>query len=294
MFKTDDPYAGGIRRTRSRLSWHEDSVFEFFFKSRRLKKAPARLELATFLMARRRRVAVLVDDSPGSMRACRYGAKHLLDKNTDVMLVTAVHDSHDPRAVRRSVYERAYASETPKGDGVLMFVVDRSDVCVQDGWFFFFFFFRDVARWVAATQLPTIAPLIDVVPLVASVSLKKKKLKTQGGSSEGERVCDHHAAQLVRCRLPPERIQKVIVPIKKKARETVAQAALRAARGADHLVMGTRGVGAVQGAVMRAVGLGGVSHDVVRQSRVPVTVVPITAPVPEMIAVRDGGERREF
>lgn len=124
-----------------RLSWHEDSVFEFFFKSRRLKKAPARLELATFLMARRRRVAVLVDDSPGSMRACRYGAKHLLDKNTDVMLVTAVHDSHDPRAVRRSVYERAYASETPKGDGVLMFVVDRSDVCVQDGWFFFFFFF---------------------------------------------------------------------------------------------------------------------------------------------------------
>ena len=67
-------------------------------------------------MARRRRVAVLVDDSPGSMRACRYGAKHLLDKNTDVMLVTAVHDSHDPRAVRRSVYERAYASETPKGD----------------------------------------------------------------------------------------------------------------------------------------------------------------------------------
>ena len=111
-----------------------------------MKKAPARLELATFLMARRRRVAVLVDDSPGSMRACRYGAKHLLDKNTDVMLVTAVHDSHDPRAVRRSVYERAYASETPKGDGVPMFVVDRSDVCVQDGWFFFFFFRRDVAR----------------------------------------------------------------------------------------------------------------------------------------------------
>ena len=242
-------------------------------------------------MARRRRVAVLVDDSPGSMRACRYGAKHLLDKNTDVMLVTAVHDSHDPRAVRRSVYERAYASETPKGDGVLMFVVDRSDVCVQDGWFFFFFFFRDVARWVAATQLPRSRR----PPRRPSrrVCFPKKKTKNTGGSS-GERVCDHHAAQLVRCRLPPERIQKVIVPIKKKARETVAQAALRAARGADHLVMGTRGVGAVQGAVMRAVGLGGVSHDVVRQSRVPVTVVPITAPVPEMIAVRDGGERREF
>lgn len=36
-------------------------------------------------MARRRRVAVLVDASPGSMRACRYGAQHVFDKNTDVM-----------------------------------------------------------------------------------------------------------------------------------------------------------------------------------------------------------------
>ena len=125
------------------------------------------MELATFLMARRRRVAVLVDDSPGSMRACRYGAKHLLDKNTDVMLVTAVHDSHDPRAVRRSVYKRAYASETPKGDGVPMFVVDRSDVCVQDGWFFFFSRRRAVGGGYAAT----IAPLIDVVPLVASLGV---------------------------------------------------------------------------------------------------------------------------
>ena len=151
-----------------------------------------------------------------------------------------------------------------------LFVVDRSE-CQTAG---LFFSFRDTAGRQA--RLRTIAPLIDVVPLI-----------TQGGSSEGERVCDHHAAQLVSCHLPPERIQKVIVPV--KPRETVAAAALRAARGADHLVMGTRGVGAVQGAVMRAVGLGGVSHDVVRQSRVPVTVVPITAPVPEMIAVRDGG-----
>jgi len=68
-----------------------------------LKKARGGWKSLLFLMARRRRVAVLVDDSPGSMRACRYGAKHLLDKNTDVMLVTAVHDSPDPRAVRRSV-----------------------------------------------------------------------------------------------------------------------------------------------------------------------------------------------
>lgn len=62
-------------------------------------------------MARRRRVAVLVDDSPGSMRACRYGAKHLLDKDTDVMLVTAVHDSADTPAVRTASLG---TSETPK------------------------------------------------------------------------------------------------------------------------------------------------------------------------------------
>lgn len=69
---------------------------ERFF--RRKKRSRARFSSKT--MARRRRVAVLVDDSPGSMRACRYGAKHLLDKDTDVMLVTAVHDSADTPAVR--------------------------------------------------------------------------------------------------------------------------------------------------------------------------------------------------
>jgi hypothetical protein len=53
-------------------------------------------------MARRRRVAVLVDDSPGSMRACRYGANHVFDKETDVSLVTAVHATADGApAVRR-------------------------------------------------------------------------------------------------------------------------------------------------------------------------------------------------
>jgi hypothetical protein len=34
---------------------------------------------------------VCADDSPGSMRACRYAAQHLIDKDTDVVLVTAVH-----------------------------------------------------------------------------------------------------------------------------------------------------------------------------------------------------------
>jgi hypothetical protein len=74
-------------------------------------------------MARRRRVAVLVDDSPGSMRACRYGAKHLLDKDTDVMLVTAVHDSADTPAVRTASLG---TSETPKA-----FRAKRTAPCVN-------------------------------------------------------------------------------------------------------------------------------------------------------------------
>lgn len=97
-----------------RSSWHRivsraspiPRVQRFF---RRKKRCRARFRSKT--MARRRRVAVLVDDSPGSMRACRYGAKHLLDKDTDVMLVTAVHDSADPPAVRTASLG---TSETPK------------------------------------------------------------------------------------------------------------------------------------------------------------------------------------
>ena len=104
-------------------------------------------------------------------------------------------------------------------------------------------------------------------------------------------MCEHHATQLLGCHLPPERIQKVIVVANGKKRETIAAAAMRGARGADHVVCGTRGLGAARGALMKAVGLGGVSHDVVRHSRVPVTVVPITAPVPEMITVRDAPRR---
>lgn len=118
-------------------------------------------------------------------------------------------------------------------------------------------------------------------------NIRPDALSQESSSSEGERVCEHHAAQLLGCHLPPERIQKVIVVANGKKRETIAQAAMRGARGADHVVCGTRGLGAARSALMKAVGLGGVSHDVVRQSRVPVTVVPITAPVPEMITVRD-------
>tara|TARA_B100001540_G_C15640197_1_gene566211 strand:- start:415 stop:693 length:279 start_codon:yes stop_codon:yes gene_type:complete len=44
-------------------------------------------------MGRRRRVAVCADDSSGSMRACRYAAQHVLDRDTDVDLVTAVRET---------------------------------------------------------------------------------------------------------------------------------------------------------------------------------------------------------
>ena len=234
-------------------------------------------------MARRRRVAVLVDDSPGSMRACRYGAKHLLDKDTDVMLVTAVHDSADPPAVRTASLG---TSETPKARETRPLLhSDRSRT------FGFSSFFTDARR--ACDRRFTHARFSSpssVGPAEKNRSIDRTSadaLSQESSSSEGERVCEHHAAQLLGCHLPPERIQKVIVVANGKKRETIAQAAMRGARGADHVVCGTRGLGAARSALMKAVGLGGVSHDVVRQSRVPVTVVPITAPVPEMITVRD-------
>jgi nucleotide-binding universal stress UspA family protein len=99
-------------------------------------------------------------------------------------------------------------------------------------------------------------------------------------------VLDHHRAQLLRCSVPDARIQKVLVVQKQK--ESIAEAALRGARNCDAVVVGTRGIGAVQNAMRRALGLGAVSNEVVHRSKVPVTVVPITTPVPEMITVRDG------
>lgn len=97
-----------------RSSWHRivsraSPIPRVAFSFSTKKRCRARFRSKT--MARRRRVAVLVDDSPGSMRACRYGAKHLLDKDTDVMLVTAVHDSADTPAVRTASLG---TSETPK------------------------------------------------------------------------------------------------------------------------------------------------------------------------------------
>jgi len=57
-------------------------------------------------MARRRCVAVLVDDSPGSTRACGWGADVVLDTETDVVLVTAVNDTATESAVREKFSTR--------------------------------------------------------------------------------------------------------------------------------------------------------------------------------------------
>ena len=69
-----------------------------------------------------------------------------------------------------------------------------------------------------------------------------------------------------------------------------ASAVLRAVKDADAVVCGSRGLGAAQKALLGVAGLGSVSHELVRGSRVPVTVVPSTTPVPEMITAREGAD----
>ena len=55
----------------------------------------------------------------------------------------------------------------------------------------------------------------------------------------------------------------------------------------DHVVLGTRGLGALQRALLTAAGLGSVSNELAHHAAVPVTVVPASTPVPEMIRVRE-------
>jgi nucleotide-binding universal stress UspA family protein len=56
----------------------------------------------------------------------------------------------------------------------------------------------------------------------------------------------------------------------------------------DHVCLGSRGLGSLQTALLNAVGLGSVGEHVVKNVRVPVTVVPLSTPVPENITVRTG------
>ena len=192
-------------------------------------------------MARRRRVAVLVDASPGSMRACRYGAQHVFDKNTDVMLVTAVHDKPPVSYFSTGRDDLSSALE-------LSF---KSDEKYYTG------------RHADPNSTPYSSP-----------------------QDEGDRILDHHKVQLLNCKLPETRIEKVIVHPRKN--ESTASAVLRASKKADSIICGTRGLGAFQNSLLKAVGLGSLSHDIVQNATVPVTVVPITTPVCEMIEVREG------
>ena len=105
---------------------------------------------------------------------------------------------------------------------------------------------------------------------------------------EGERVLDFHRAQLELCQMPAARVRKVIVRC--RPRESAASAVLRAVKDADAVVCGSRGLGAAQKALRGVAGLGSVSDELVRGSRVPVTVVPSTTPVPEMITAREGAD----
>ena len=88
----------------------------------------------------------------------------------------------------------------------------------------------------------------------------------------------------------------VPVPVPERVAETPsppsipATSALRKTikdQNVDHVVLGTRGLGAIQRALLTAVGLGSVSNELAHHAAVPVTVVPASTPVPEMIRVRE-------
>ena len=151
---------------------------------------------------------------------------------------------------------------------------------------------------------------------------------TRDAQAEGERVLDHHRAQLVLCDLPEPRVKCVVVRCGEREstgdgaglspslprRPSAARAspspspspnasprplplptipptsALRKTikdQNVDHVVLGTRGLGAIQRALLTAAGLGSVSNELAHHATVPVTVVPASTPVPEMIRVRE-------
>lgn len=98
-------------------------------------------------------------------------------------------------------------------------------------------------------------------------------------------MLDHHRAQLLRCHMPESRVRSVVV--KCRDGESTGSAVIKAIKdqSCDAVCLGTRGLGALQGALLGVMGLGSVGDFVVHNSKVPVTVVPHTTPVPEMIKV---------
>ena len=103
---------------------------------------------------------------------------------------------------------------------------------------------------------------------------------------EGQRVLDHHKAQLLRCGLAESRISTITV--KCKDRESIGDAVCKTVKrqNCDHVVLGSRGLSSVQQNVLHLVGLGSVGEHVAHNAHVPVTIVPPITPVEEMITVR--------
>lgn len=106
---------------------------------------------------------------------------------------------------------------------------------------------------------------------------------------EGQRVLDHHKAQLLRCGLAESRISTITV--KCKDRESTGDAICRTVKrqNCDHVVVGSRGLSAFQQNLLYFVGLGSVAEQVAHHAHVPVTIVPPRTPVEEMITVRGAG-----
>ena len=103
---------------------------------------------------------------------------------------------------------------------------------------------------------------------------------------EGQRVLDHHKAQLLRCGLAESRISTITV--KCKDRESIGDAVCKTVKrqNCDHVVLGSRGLSSVQQNVLHLVGLGSVGEHVAHHAHVPVTIVPPITPVKEIITVR--------
>ena len=103
---------------------------------------------------------------------------------------------------------------------------------------------------------------------------------------EGQRVLDHHKAQLLRCGLAESRISTITV--KCKDRESIGDAVCKTVKrqNCDHVVLGSRGLSSVQQNVLHLVGLGSVGEHVAHHAHVPVTIVPPITPVEEIITVR--------
>ena len=133
--------------------------------------------------------------------------KHGAGRDARVMLVTAVHDSLRPtrgasKRLQASVRVGARAAKRRKAT-VCRCSSSIGPTCVSKTAGVFFFFASSRGGWRLRGYDRAAHRRRPSRRVSRRLSLLKIKLKTQGGSSEGERVCDHHAAQLVSCRLPP-------------------------------------------------------------------------------------------